>query len=193
MSNKDSFVSYFGYGSLVNRDTRPTDEACVNATLKGWRRVWNHRVANSDARLACTSLSIEPAEGLIQGVLVSIPVEELPALDEREYGYERLSLDASHFILPEGASEHTIYVYRSLETNRYIADTEHPITQSYVDCVKAGYFRRFGEDGLQQFLHSTYGWHCPMRKDRHRPTYPRSVSLSDEQYDYFDTLLASLR
>jgi len=90
MSNKDSFVSYFGYGSLVNRDTRPTDEACVNATLKGWRRVWNHRVANSDARLACTSLSIEPAEGLIQGVLVSIPVEELPALDERDRSHKAM-------------------------------------------------------------------------------------------------------
>jgi hypothetical protein len=57
----------------------------------------------------------------------------------------------------------------------------------------AGYSKRFGEEGLQQFLHTTRGWHCPMRNDRHQPSYPRSVSLPDEQYDHFDKLLGLQR
>ena len=188
-----SFVSYFGYGSLVNRDTRPPTEEAINATLKGWRRVWNHRVVNSDARRACTSLSIEPADGVIDGVLVRIPTSELAALDERESGYERLQLDASNFILPERVTDDIIHVYRSLRKNRILADHEHPVTQSYVDCVMAGYASRFGDSGLQQFLQSTRGWECPMVADRDDPNYPRSVELPSKQLGYFDSLLARLR
>ncbi|MFK8078890.1 MAG: gamma-glutamylcyclotransferase family protein [Granulosicoccus sp.] len=187
------WINYFGYGSLVNRDTRPKGEEAINVTLKGWRRVWNHRVTNTDARLACTSLSVEPAQGSIDGVLVRIPLSELDGLDAREYGYERMGLSATDFVLPNGVSAETIYIYRSLEVNRLLADDEHPIAQSYVDCVMAGYLRRFGEEGLQQLLRSTRGWNLPTLPDRGEPTYPRHVSLSDARYQHFDRLLAAWR
>lgn len=162
-------------------------------SLKGWRRVWNHRVAHSDARQGCTSLSIEPAQAIIDGVLVRMPVCELETLDAREYGYERMCLEATDFILPAGISVDTIYVYRSLQTNRHLADTRHPVAQSYVDCVMAGYLKRFGDDGLMRFLESTRGWDLPTLADRKEPTYPRSVDLSLEQQIHFDSLLAPLR
>lgn len=187
------WINYFGYGSLVNRDTRPDGEVATNVTLKGWGRVWNHRVTNIDARKACTSLSVEEAESSIDGVLVRIPRSELDALDAREFGYERMSLAATDFVLPEEIQVETIYVYRSLQKNRHLADSEHPVTQSYVDCVMAGYLNRFGEDGLQQLLRTTRGWHLPTLFDRSEPTYPRSVKLPVEQYEYFDSLLAPLR
>ncbi|MFK7860693.1 MAG: gamma-glutamylcyclotransferase family protein [Granulosicoccus sp.] len=187
------WINYFGYGSLVNRDTRPKEEQAINVTLKRWRRVWNHRVTNSDARQACTSLSVEPAEGNIDGVLVRIPVSELDALDAREFGYERMSLTAADFNLPANMHAETIYVYRSLPENQHLADDAHPVTQSYVDVVMAGYLDRFGDDGLRHLLRSTRGWNLPVLRDRADPTYPRSVSLPEEQYSYFDTLLAPLR
>ena len=186
-------ISYFGYGSLVNRETRPESEQAINVTLKGWQRVWNHRVTNVDARHACTSLSIERAQGVIQGVLVQIPESELAALDEREYGYERMSLVGEDFVLPDGLNVNSIHVYRSLAHNRLLADGEHPVTQSYVDCVMAGYLKRFGDDGLQQLLQSTRGWDRPMLGDRHEPTYPRNVRLPDEQHRHFDSLLAAFQ
>ena len=195
-----ALISYFGYGSLVNRETRPKDEQAYNVTLNGWQRVWNHRVTNAntntntktDTRHACTSLSIEPAQGVIQGVLVQIPEHELDALDQRESGYERMCLDASEFVLPKALHVQQVYVYRSLQHNRFLADAEHPVTQSYVDCVMAGYLKRFGDEGLQQLLQSTRGWNRPMLDDRHAPTYPRHVKLPAEQHRYFDSLLAPL-
>lgn len=186
-------ISYFGYGSLVNRETRPVGEQATNVVLNGWRRVWNHRVSKVDARHPCTSLSIEPAQGAIQGVLVQIPAHELEMLDQREFGYERMCLNATEFVLPDGLDVQQIYVYRSLQHNRFLADDEHPVTQSYVDCVMAGYLQRYGDEGLQQLLQSTRGWNRPMRNDRHAPTYPRHVKLSAQQHDFFDSLLAPLR
>lgn len=187
------WINYFGYGSLVNRDTRPEGEVATNVTLKGWGRVWNHRVTHTDRRKACTSLSIEPAEGSIDGVLVQIPISDLGVLDAREYGYERMSLPATDFILPSDIHADTIYVYRSLQKNRHLANAEHPVAQSYVDCVMAGYLNRFDDDGLRQFLKTTRGWNLPTLLDREQPTYPRSVRLSAEQYQYFESMLAPLR
>ncbi len=177
----------------MNRDTRPDDEQAANAALKGWQRVWNHRVINAHERQPCTSLSIEPAQGIIHGVLVQIPEHELAILDQRESGYERMCLDADEFVLPEDLDVQQIYVYRSLQHNRMLAEGEYPVVQSYVDCVMAGYLTRFGDEGLQQLLHTTRGWDRPMLNDRHAPTYPRHVQLPSEQLEYFDRLLASHR
>lgn len=181
------WVSYFGYGSLVNRNTRPAGEIAVNATLSGWQRVWGHRVAGGHSRQsACTSLSVEPAQGSIEGVVVSIRHEDLPALDDREYGYERIALEQSDFSLSAPVRSNSIYIYRSFEKNRLLADGGHPIVQSYIDCVMAGYLERFGESGLQDFLSTTRGWEGPILSDRNNPVYPRSVSLTEEQHRYFD-------
>ena len=185
-------IHYFGYGSLVNRETRPVTESAVNATLNGWRRVWNHRVLESAARSGCTSLSVEPADGSIDGVLVRLPESDLPVLDAREFGYDRVLLEPDSFHLPAGHGEGLIYMYRSKEHNRYLADQEHPITQSYIDCVMAGYLRRFGDAGLQRFVQSTRGWEGDVRRDRKQPTYPRSVPVSNRLCAEFDALLMSL-
>jgi len=187
------WISYFGFGSLVNRDTRPRDEVAVNATLKGWGRVWNHRVRVGPGRQSCTSLSVEPLSGSIEGVVVRIPLSELPALDARESGYARMRLPVTDFVLPETLYTDTVYVYRSLQKNRHLADEQHPVAQSYIDCVMAGYLKRFGDDGLKDLLQTTRGWELPVLNDRQAPTYPRSVNLPTDQYQYFDTLLASIR
>lgn len=184
---------YFGFGSLVNRQTRPDDERAWNATLHGWQRVWEHRVSASDSRSSCTSLSVEPAQTSIQGVLVEIPLADLAALDAREAGYERMELSAHDVEFPKDVDASTIYLYRSLPENRHLAGKIHPIAQSYVDCVMAGYQERFGTSGLKMMLGTTKGWDRPVLNDRLKPIYPRHVKLSVETLNIFDSLLSEFR
>lgn len=198
---KTDWIYYFGYGSLVNRETRPADEVAHSARLQGWQRVWDHRVTDPNRDKRCTSLSIEPCavaaeQALpvgIEGVVVRLPVEHLPQLDARESGYDRLSLPLSDFELPPALLQQldaqdvdNIMVYRSQADNRHMADQDHPVLQSYVDCVMAGYLQRFGESGVQAMAASTRGWECSVFDDRAEPFYPRWVEVGEANKQYFD-------
>jgi len=193
MSN---LVHYFGYGSLVNRATRPAGEDCVNAVLSGWRRVWNHRVEGAASfRAGCTSLSIEPHPGEIAGVIVPLPTRLLAELDAREAGYDRLALPATDFVIDDGSMlgpDDTVFAYRSRQANRRDPQPGYPVLQTYVDCVMAGYHQRFGEAGLQAFLDSTRGWEGLRRDDRASPDYPRAVPLAPERLAHFDAILGGV-
>lgn len=188
-----NWINYFGFGSLVNRATRPPEESALSARLWGWQRVWNHRVTDPYRGQPCTSLNIEPlasrSAGSIEGVVVRMPAEALPDLDAREFGYERLALPASDFDLPDEFEGDIIMVYRSREENRHIASEEHPVLQSYVDCVMAGYLERFGQNGLYSLVSSTRGWDRPRLNDRDTPFYPRWVPVDEEQRQLFDHCL----
>ena len=189
-------IRYFGYGSLVNRDTRPSTEMAQAATLLGWQRAWAHRVLASETdRGACSSLTIEklranskPNQG-IQGVLVTMPEAELPLLDEREAGYDRVQLSVSDFELETPTNNDPIYVYVSNSQHNVDADDQHPVLQSYVDCVMAGFLKQYGESGLQAFVQSTRGWQLPIANDRLNPRYPRAVVVDDGQCENFDALV----
>ncbi|MGQ7844547.1 gamma-glutamylcyclotransferase family protein [Granulosicoccus sp. 3-233] len=202
------WIHYFGYGSLVNRETRPADEIAHSARLNGWQRVWDHRVTDPAREKRCTSLSIEPTSGVvvqpgqevvpagIDGVVVRLPLAHLPQLDAREAGYDRLSLPLSDFELSDELRQQmfeegveSIMVYRSQTENRLLADQGNPVLQSYVDCVMAGYLQRFGEQGVQDMVNSTRGWECPLFDDRRDPFYPRWVDVDDSSRQYFDSLI----
>ncbi|MFK7853103.1 MAG: gamma-glutamylcyclotransferase family protein [Granulosicoccus sp.] len=187
------WISYFGYGSLVNRDTRPPHEEAEVARLRGWQRVWEHRTVGSSAHAGCTSLSIRPdtdsADASIEGVIVKLPRAQLAQLDEREAGYERLELPAAHFDLADHHQVDSVMVYRSLPENRRAADPEHPVLQSYIDCVLAGYHKRFAERGLSAFIASTVGWEGAIFNDRRAPRYPRSVSVAQDRQARYDAMI----
>ena len=203
-------ICYFGYGSLVNRETRPPEELAAPARLRGWQRVWGHRVAPRENRPPACSLSIEPnvpsgvlrepdasagepGELGIDGVLVRLPLEALPVLDRRESGYDRLTLPAVSFDLPEGLGIEEVHVYRSKAENRTAPSAAQPILQSYVDCVMAGYLRVFGEGGLDAFLLSTRGWEGAIEDDRAAPRYPRAVEVPGALRGRFDRLVSARR
>lgn len=206
---KTDWIHYFGYGSLVNRQTRPAGEEASSAHLVGWRRVWNHRVTHPHRGQPCTSLSIEPSSDVtvngpqsvspvgIDGVIVRLPRHELEQLDAREAGYDRLELPLSDFRLSDELARQLdeqgtqcIMVYRSQERNRCMADEQHPVLRSYVDCVMAGYLQRFAASGLQDMVASTRGWELPVLNDRAQPFYPRSVAVDAAEQDHFDSLMA---
>jgi len=191
------WISYFGYGSLVNRDTRPVGEVAHRACLRGWQRVWEHRVVACSSRQGCTSLSIEPdscsANSAIEGVVVSIHRSALRHLDERESGYERLELPATAFDLPDNLEMDSVMVYRSRPENRKAADLDHPVLQSYIDCVLAGYHQNFDEASMQAFVASTRGWERAIFNDRNAPRYPRWVEVAADRQMHFDTLVKQHR
>lgn len=190
-------IYYFGYGSLVNRQTRPPQEPSTPATLSGWRRIWNHRVTHPSREQPCTSLSIEALAshetGSIEGVLVPIMEKDLPQLDERESGYERLALPTEAFTCANPISTEVVMVYQSLPTNQFLADVEHPVLQSYVDCVMDGYHNQYGMDGLERFMSSTVGWQKPLLDDRESPFYPRAVLIDDKKLSLFDEMIEQAR
>ncbi len=183
------WIHYFGYGSLVNRDTRPPDEPSICARLDGWKRVWGHRVQRSGEHAGCTSLSVLPANGAIDGVVVRMPAANLPMLDEREQGYQRLAIPRQQFDLDGEIDANIVYMYQSAPENRGLATRANPILLSYVDCVMAGYEKLFGEQGLTDFLHSTDGWSGAIENDRQAPRYPRAVKLTEDVHKRFDQSL----
>ncbi|PIE35263.1 MAG: hypothetical protein CSA54_05775 [Gammaproteobacteria bacterium] len=165
------------------------------AVIKGWRRVWSHRVEAPNRDFGCTSLNVERhPEATISGVLVRMPMSELPTLDLRESGYVRIPLDRDDLVLaPEHASLtrdcRELFLYSSLPKNTSPANRQRPILQSYVDCVMAGFERVFGDEGLAAFIDSTRGWQWPRVNDRDDPYYPRAVPLDGESHRHFDELL----
>lgn len=217
----EQFVTYFGYGSLVNRYTRPAHEVAFPARLYGWKRVWGHRVnasvqTLSDSIRTCCSLSIvkcdvvkcdekhdkshsNPAntnvsnDQYIDGVIVNIPLVDLSALDSREAGYDRLKIPATEFDLPPHCVSEHIHVYVSDQIHSGRSSAQFPILQSYVDCVLAGYCAVFEHEGMQHFVDSTNGWNGTIENERSNPRYPRAVQLPDSQLALFDHLLSSHR
>ena len=189
-------IAYFGYGSLVNRDTRPPLEEAFKARLSGWERHWAHRVSDDGANRTCTSLSARPASDpttVIDGVVVLIEESELPALDQRESGYSRRSAPISAFKLEVTLPVKEVAIYQSLPENFAAANKDFPILQSYIDCVMGGYECLFDETGLTEFMRTTNGWSGHTLNDRAQPQYPRAVSLSGEQIARFDLLLKQYR
>jgi len=170
-------IAYFGYGSLVNRDTRPPGEQAYKARLSGWERHWAHREAAAK----------------IDGVVVLIEQGDLAALDRRESGYFRQTVPLSMFELESPLPVAEVFVYQSLSENFAPADHQFPILQSYADCVMAGYERVYGEQGLAEFMRSTIGWQGDILNDRAAPYYPRAVAVSSDQIKRFDALIDQCR
>ena len=88
---------YFGYGSLINDQTRPPALKAQNAVLHGWRRelrVTGELSLSWGAKHNICALSVRPDPTCsIDGVLVEEPLENLVSLDQREVRYQRLNVD----------------------------------------------------------------------------------------------------
>lgn len=200
---------YFGYGSLVNRRTRPAEERFETTTVSGWQRTWAHRVAypqaacvplSADNRVLDTQstlgarppqgfsvLSVVPAKRVnIDGVLVRIALRDLPELDAREAGYFRTTVQSVKSTGPV-----TMYVSNSAHDAALPSD--YPLLQSYVDCVLAGFLQVFGWSGVDRFIETTTGWDTPILADRSEPIYPRAVRLAESVAGQFDERIAAVQ
>jgi len=196
-SENTGLIGYFGYGSLVNRDTLRTDiVAAYPARVSGWRRVWLPRPANAPkfAGVGPAVLTVERAEGHeIDGMLVIDRVENIASVDERENIYRRVQLGSAELtfygdVPPSGVPLH-IYE-RNYEPE--VDMPPSPILRSYLDAVFQGYFRTFGEDGLRRFVDETSGFGLPIHEDRLSPAYPRAIELASREKQLFDMISTGL-
>lgn len=191
-----ALFGYFGFGSLVNRNTLSADVVdVIPVRLKGWRRHWQNHPVESDTPTHLHSialLSVHPKlECEIDGVLVIDRMSNLAALDTRERSYQRIQLDESNFSF----KNNNLNSFSDISVHLYMADSaletiEKPqILRSYLDVVMQGYLREFGEAGLRKFFATTDGFDFSIREDRDNPEYPRHQSLSQEERGLFAELI----
>lgn len=185
-------ITYFGYGSLVNNATLPDHTRIRPGRLDGWVREWRIWGTNQIGRGVC-SLSVAPETGSeIRGVAAVEPKTGLQKLEEREHKYHRVHGIGEAFRCDErGASgPDDMFLFRSKPEFHGWGDEDHPILQSYLDCVLAGFHEIWGEEGVSHFLDTTRGWHVPILKDRDNAFYPRAVALDDVMAEMIDDHLA---
>lgn len=186
--------TYFGYGSLVNADTIPAGTEVTPGRLKGWKREW--RVCGTGENgLGRCALTVREDPGCeIRGVAVREPLSGLAALQAREKRYEMVEGIGSVFRCDAAGrpGSEGLFLFRASAPHYRWGTQTHPILQSYLDCVLAGYFRLWGEEGIDHFIETTDGWQVPVLADRHAPHYVRSVVLTAELADLIDGKLRSL-
>ena len=173
---------FFGYGSLVNRETHDFAQTHC-ARLRGWRRGWRHTSLRPVAYLTV----VPDATTEIDGLIAAVPGHDWAALDERERAYDRVAAahQVSHALphLPE------IALYTIPEGRHDPATETHPALLSYIDVVVQGYLREFGEAGAQHFFDTTDGWDAPVLDDRADPVYPRHRRLTADERAFVDDQL----
>lgn len=184
-------ITYFGYGSLVNIDTIPANAEVTPGKLSGWLREWRVCGQGEDGQGRC-ALTVRQEDGAeIWGVMAREPRTQLADLERREQRYVKVEAVGVSFrceALQQPGPEDLFLFQASPEHLRWGCD-RHPILQSYLDCVLAGFFRTWGEAGIDHFLDTTDGWHVPVLRDRARPHYPRRVMLDLELAELIDEKL----
>lgn len=175
---------FFGYGSLVNRDTHIYTNA-HRAQLNGWARMW---VGTADRENAFLTV-VRNTDTQLDGLIAAVPDADWAALDLRETGYARIpSQDA---VIHDLRSDTDIAHYAvPPETTK--ATDDHVILLSYLDVVVQGYLREFGASGVSRFFATTTGWNTKILDDRAAPQYPRAQVLSQQETALVDQHLALL-
>ncbi len=175
---------FFGYGSLVNRQTHGNEPARP-AAVRGWRRAWRH----TPLRRVSFLTAIPCPDTILDGLVAPVPLGDWRALDQREHAYDR---NPSIARLRACGTDVTAAIY-AIPTERHAAPTqESPILLSYLDAVLQGYFQEFGAEGVRHFTDTTDGWEAPILDDRNDPIYPRATTLSDGERRLINNVLEDL-
>lgn len=161
---------FFGYGSLVNRNTHAFGDA-FRARLKGWRRAWRHTSGHAVPFLT----GVPCAASEIDGLIARVPGADWAALDRREQGYDRHVIASGLTHEATGPVSAQIYAVPPASVIAPVAPA--PILLSYLDVVVQGYLREFGEMGAVDFFDTTDGWETAVVDDRAAPRYPRHQRL----------------
>jgi len=170
---------FFGYGSLVNRNTHDYEQAHL-AQITGWRRAWRR----SPLRAVSYLTAVPDQNCTIDGLIAAVPNADWAALDIRERAY--LRHDATDHVHHEVNHDPEIAIYAIEHGQHHPPGRGNPILLSYLDVVVQGYLTEFGEDGVARFFDTTDGWHAPILNDRNDPVYPRAQTLDDAEIALVD-------
>jgi hypothetical protein len=173
---------FFGYGSLVNRDTHVFPHV-ARARVRGWARTWKRTRLRKVAFLT----AVEAPGVEIEGLIAAVPDADWVALDQREYAYHRMPVvEIDHDHAPHRLD---VQIYRTKPEHDTDGSEEHPILLSYLDTVIQGYLREFGEHGARRFFETTAGWEAPVYDDRSEPVYSRVTRVTDDERGFVDDAL----
>jgi len=177
---------FFGYGSLVNRNTHAYGRI-QPAKLTGWRRVWR-QISHTPRPI----LTVEPSPDVtIEGLIAHVPDGDWQALDAREAEYDRIIVDES---IDYDATQTVSVSCYTIPDNKFPkSHPPRPIYLSYLDVVVQGYLREFGQAGVRQFFETTVGWEAPIYDDRSEPIYPRHQILSQSELRLVDRELSRIK
>lgn len=173
---------FFGYGSLVNRQTHDYPN-CAPTKVRGWRRAWRR----SGARRWCYLTAVPCDQTELWGLRAAVTGADWQALDLREAAYDRHLVPQSHSNAPADAG---LSIYAIAPAAQGKPQIDSPVLLSYLDVVVQGYLREFGPEGVTHFFETTEGWDAPILDDRAAPFYPRHQRLSDAERNLVDTELA---
>ena len=112
------------------------------------------------------------------------------ALETRESAYRRHSI--GHQISKRPGQRADTDVFAIPKSIQCQPGENSTLLLSYIDVVVQGYFRMFGEPGVQDFFDTTAGWGAQIINDRAAPIYPRHQLLSDKETTMVDDGLARL-
>ena len=176
---------FFGYGSLVNRETHVFQDT-RRARITGWRRAWRH----VEGRKVAFLTAVSDATSEFAGLIAAVPSADWTHLDQREHSYDRVrAVGVQHDLDPAP----DIHIYHAPPERHVAASTKRPVLLSYIDVVVQGYLREFGEDGVAEFFATTSGWDAPILDDRAAPIYSRNQSLTPFERGLVEHHLHSLR
>ena len=200
MGQGEKYFAYFGFGSLVNRNTLPANHiSAIPGTLKGWRRNWQARPIGADTPMQfhnAALLSIQrDRQSQISGLLIIDRIENLPDLEKREHGYQKMPLSVGDFNIDNNEMEALSELLIHTHISPKLADGRNQLSilRSYLDVVMQGYYREYGEAGLGKFMASTNGFELPVNEDRAMPYYSRHQTISDRESAIFDQYLPRVR
>ena len=158
---------FFGYGSLVNRQTHAFDNAHP-ASVRGWRRAWRRSPLRD-----LSFLTVIPDAGTeLLGLIAEVPGADWAALDERESAYARNHV--SPHVTHDLTGELDIAIYAIPDGHHDRPEAENPVLLSYIDTVVQGFMAEYGAGGAAHFFDTTDGWDAaPVLNDRAAPVYSR--------------------
>lgn len=177
---------FFGYGSLVNRQTHDYLRAST-ASVTGWRRAWRHTPLRNVSFLTV----VPAADDHIDGLIAAVPGADWAALDQRERAYDRH--DATHQVRHDLEHALDVAIYAIPEGFHRKPEADNPVLLSYIDTVVQGFLTEFGPEGAAHFFETTEGWDAPVLDDRAAPIYPRATQVSAEERDVVDEALGRLK
>lgn len=194
LADEGELIAYFGYGSLVNPKTHRTNVVrCERAQLRGFSRTWQARPEPADRPIALLSCARSNIDNELEGLLVFDRVENLPSLDEREAGYDRMSIGREDLVLTSGSTLPNCPIYVYTGRAPFAPERDHFILQSYLDAVLQGYLHQYGVQGTRNFIERTAAFDTALLADRHEPLYSRSVKLSPDEMKHIDGLTGFMK
>jgi len=180
----DDRVFLFGYGSLLNNESRCGSNGCNNAEREndallvrvsknwGYTRAFCTRsqtgftalgLISSDTKPTSAGATVVGNAGII-GVIFEVSSIDLPTFDARERAYDRVTVPAEHIEVVSGQllnmpkPQDKVYTYIQKPEACLEANRDFPIIQTYVDACLSGCLAWGGEALMQDFVLNTLWW-----------------------------------